>query len=164
MADTSKMEERSSIKIESPGVNCAVLRKEDEGWKFLLLKRSETESYGGTWGFVTGSRREGEAVAQVVLREVREETNLTAKRIFATEHVVHFYEPEVDAIWILPLVVAVVDCDAEVKLNFENCEYRWLPAHQAKRLVSWKNLMISIDRIQDELELYPARNWVEIKP
>lgn len=50
-------EKINDIKIESPGVNVAVLRKSYDGWEFLLLKRAETESYGGYWGFMTGGKK-----------------------------------------------------------------------------------------------------------
>lgn len=153
----------SNIKIESPGVNVAVVRKHFDGWQFLILKRSEKESYGGYWGFMTGGKKGGETVAEVVVRELKEETGLKPNSMWATEYLVQFYEPEYDSIWILPLIVAVVDEDEVITLSEENSEYRWLKATKAKHLVSWNNLVSSIDRISEELEIFPARNWVEIK-
>lgn len=129
-----------------------------------MLQRAETESYGGSWGFVTGSKQGTETVAQVVAREVLEETGMKPESIWATEHTIQFYEPEVDKIWVLPTVVAVVPTDLDVKLNYENCDFRWTAPSKAKHMVSWKNLMHSIDMIVDELEIFPAKNWVEIHP
>ena len=60
----------TNIKIESPGVNVAVVKKDYDGWKFLVLKRAESESYGGYWGFMTGGKSGDETVAQVVVREM----------------------------------------------------------------------------------------------
>ena len=158
------MKDYTNIEIESPGVSVAVVRQDDDGWRFLLLKRAEQESYAGTWGFVTGSKEGSETVAQVVVREVAEETGLTPLKIWATEYLVQFYEPEFDKIWILPLIVAVVPTDSQVRLSAENCEFDWMRAPRAKRSVNWKNLVKAIDDITDELEVYPAHNWVEIKP
>ena len=155
------MQDHTNIGIVSPGVNVAVIKEDYDGWKFLILKRAE-ESYGGYWGFMTGSKRGEETVAQVVVRELKEETGLAPKRMFATEYLVQFYEPEVDKIWILPLIVAVVAPESEVVLSEENSEFRWLPAPKAKHLVSWKNLVVALDDISEELSIYPARNWVEI--
>jgi 8-oxo-dGTP pyrophosphatase MutT (NUDIX family) len=160
----SNLEQHANIKVESPGVNVAVLRNTDDGWRFLLLKRSEEETYSGSWGFVTGGKRGEETVAQVVAREVEEETSLIPESIWATEYVVQFYEPEVDAIWILPLLVAVVAPDSEVQLSSENSDFQWLSARKAKHLVTWKNLVKAIDDITDEIEIFPARNWVQIRP
>lgn len=157
------MTDHTNIKIESPGVNVAVVKKDYDGWKFLVLKRAEGESYGGFWGFMTGGKKGEETVAQVVVRELKEETGLSPISMWASEYIVQFYEPEYDTIWILPLIVAVVDEEAEVELSAENSEYRWLEPHKAKHLVSWNNLVRAIDNIADELEIFPARNWVEIK-
>ncbi len=157
------MTNRTDIKIESPGVNVAVVKKDDDGWKFLVLKRAQTESYGGCWGFLTGGKEGDETVAQVVVRELKEETKLAPRSMWATEYLVQFYEPEYDAIWILPLIVAVVTPDSEVVLSKENEEFRWLEPRKARHLVSWNNLIQSIERISEELEIYPSRNWVEIK-
>jgi 8-oxo-dGTP pyrophosphatase MutT (NUDIX family) len=156
------MTKQTNIKIESPGVNVAVIRNTDDGWQFLILQRAETESYGGFWGFMTGGKRDNETVAQVVVRELEEETGLKPKSMWATEYLIQFYEPEYDSIWILPLIIAVVDQDNNVVLSDENSNFKWLDADQAKHLVSWKNLMDSIDNLSKELEIFPASNWVEI--
>ena len=157
------MSKETNIRIESPGVNVAVVKKDDDGWKFLVLKRAESVSYPGCWGFMTGGKRGDESVAQVVARELKEETGLVASAIWATEYLVQFYEPECDSIWILPLIVAVVPPEVGVKLSPENTEYRWLARTKAKHLVSWKNLVEAIEHVSEELEIYPARNWVLIK-
>ena len=155
------MKDHTNIGIVSPGVNVAVIKEDYDGWKFLILKRAK-ESYGGYWGFMTGSKRGDETVAQVVVRELMEETGLAPERMFATEYLVQFYEPEVDKIWILPLIVAVVAPESEIVLSEENSEFRWLSAPKARHLVSWNNLVVAIDNISRELSIYPARNWVEI--
>jgi len=153
----------TNIKIESPGVNVAVVRKTYDGWEYLILKRAEKESYGGFWGFMTGGKQGDETVAQVAVRELDEETKLAPKSLWATEHLIQFYEPEYDSIWILPLIVAVVEETADITLSDENSEYRWLNVSKAKHLVSWKNLSTALDLVSEELEIFPARNWVQIK-
>ena len=157
-------EPRHNIGIESPGFNAAVVKLDDDGWKFLLLQRAETETYGGTWGFVTGSKKYGETIAQAVAREVKLETGLTDIRMFATEYVIEFYEPANDRIWILPLIVAAVPHDAQVVLSEENQNFAWLLAHRAKHRVTWKKLERAISDVAEELEIFPARNWVEVFP
>lgn len=153
-----------AIEITSPGVNIAVVKKDDDGWKFLLVQRAETESYAGCWGFVTGTKAGDETAAQIAARELKEEVGLTAERLWSTEYLVQFYEPEFDQIWILPLIVAVVPNDSTVTLNSENSGFAWLYSHKARKLVSWKNLVVAIEDITEELEVYPAKTWVEIIP
>jgi len=140
-----------------------VVKNDDDGWKFMLLRRAEAETYPGTWGVVTGGKQGNETVAQAVAREVAEETGLAEIRMFATEHVIQFYEPEDDRIWIMPLIIVVVPSESEVVLSAENDDFVWLLPHRAQHRVTWKNLERVFDEIDDELELYPAHNWVEIK-
>ena len=154
---------RHNIGIESPGFNAMVVKNDDDGWKFLLLQRAGSETYSGTWGVVTGRKQNSETVAQAVAREVAEETGLTEIRMFATEYVIQFYEPEDDRIWIMPLIVVVASNESEVVLSEENDSFVWLLPHRARHRVTWKNLERAFEEIDDELELYPARNWVEIK-
>jgi len=158
------MKERRNIGLESPGVCVAVVHKDLDGWKFLVLQRSPKESYGGFWGFVTGSKKGDETVAQSVYREMVEETGNHPVSMWATEYVIQFYEPENDKIWILPLIVAILEDGTKITLSDENSEYRWLFPDKAKRLLSWKNLIRAVDDISNELSIFPARNWIEIKP
>lgn len=157
------MTSSTNIPIESPGVNVAVVKKDYDGWKFLILRRADNESYGGFWGFVTGGKKGDETVAQVVIRELQEEISIRPASMWATEYLIQFYEPEFDKIWVLPLIVAVVDPASEVVLSSENSDYRWLAADRAKHLVSWKNLVRAIDDVVEELEMFPARNWVQVR-
>ena len=150
------------IDIISPGVNIAVVKKDDDGWKVLVLQRTDTGSYPGCWGLLTGRKEKYEVVAQIVERELRARVGLTAQRIWASEYLIHFYEPEFDQIWIMPLIVAVVDADAKVILQSEHAAYRWLDPYRAKKQVTWKNLVRAIEEMAEELEVYPARTWVEL--
>ena len=157
------MSPQNGIPLESPGINVAVVKKDKDGWKFLMLRRAPTESYPGFWGFLTGGREDGETVPQLAVRELQEETGLTAESLWATEYVFQFYEPTADKIWLLPVLAAVVPSDAEIRLSEENSEYRWLPAGEAIELAPWKNLKKAIADIDKELSCYPAGNWVELK-
>ena len=152
----------TQIEIVSPGVNIAVVKKDDDGWKVLVLQRAETGSYPGNWGLLTGRKESNEVVAQIVARELPERLSLTVRRIWSTEHVIRFYEPEFDQIWMLPLIVAIVDADAKVILQSEHSSFRWLDPFRAKRQVTWKNLYRAIENIAEELEVYPAHTWVEL--
>ncbi len=152
------------IGIPVPGFNAAVVKQDADGWKYLVFQRAETEPYGGFWSFLTGSKLPNETVAQAVCRDVKTQTGLADFRMFATEYLVQFYEPENDKLWILPLIVVVVHPDSKVALSPEYQQAQWLTSRSAKHRVSWKNLITAIDDVADELEIFPAKNWVEIYP
>jgi len=158
------MSNPSRIDIESPGINVAIIKKDPDGWKFLMLRRADKEIYPGLWGFLTGGREGGETVPQLAVREMAEETGLTPEKLWATEYVFQFYEPTVDKIWLLPVVVAVVAPGSRVKLSPENSDFRWLDGSAAIDLVIWQNLKEVLRNINRELAGYPAGNWIEITP
>jgi dihydroneopterin triphosphate diphosphatase len=152
----------TGIEICSPGVNVAVVKKDDDGWKFLVLQRAEKESYPGCWGLLTGLKEGHESAAQIAVREMKEETGLKPDVMWSTETLIQFYEPEFDQIWLLPLIVAVVPSDSRVVLTPENAAFKWLDPFKAKKQVTWKNLVAAVDQVAEELEVYPARTWVQV--
>ena len=158
------MSPRSNIEMESPGMNVVAIKKDADGWKFLLLKRAKGETYEGFWGFVSGGREGDETVPQLAARELKEETGLIAESLWATEYVFQFYEPTVDKIWILPVIAAIVKPDTQVKLSEENSEFRWLTAEEVIELIQWKNIRQVVAELAEELGRFPADNWVEIIP
>jgi 8-oxo-dGTP pyrophosphatase MutT (NUDIX family) len=152
----------SSIPIESPGINLAIVRQDSDAWRFLLLKRAGTQSYPGFWGFLTGRREGSETVPQLAVRELREETNLAPLKLWASEYCVQFYEPAVDRVWILPVIVAVVESGETVKLCEENSDFRWVTAAEARELLEWQNVIDAVQNLDRELRRYPAASWVEL--
>ena len=153
---------RSTIPIEAPGINVAVVKKDADGWRFLLLKRAGTEAYGGMWGLLSGGREDDETVPQLAVREIAEETGLTPESLWASEYCVQFYEPTVDKVWVLPVLVAVVESGAEVRLSVENADFRWLKASEAAEHVTWQNLKDLLGNLDRELGSFPAGNWVQL--
>jgi ADP-ribose pyrophosphatase YjhB (NUDIX family) len=152
------------IGITPRGFSAAIVKQDTDGWKYLVFQQAESETYAGYWSFLTGQKHDSESVAQSVDREVRRATGFTSFRLFATEYLVQFFEPENDKVWILPLIVVVVPPDARIALSAEHQQAQWLTSRSAKHRVSWKILVKAIDDIADELEIFPARNWVEIRP
>lgn len=148
------------IPLRGHGVNVAAVRQHAGHWQFLLVKRANDEIYEGFWGFVSGSIESGETVEQVALRELFEETSLTPQALYATEYLIQFFEPTAEAIWLLPLVVAVVATNAEVHLCTENSAFHWASPDEARKLVHWKNVIRAIDDLNDDLSRYPAPGWV----
>ncbi len=150
------------IPIIGHGVNVAAVRQQSDQWQFLLVERANTETYKGFWGFVSGSIESGETVAQVALRELIEETSLRPQALYATEYLIQFFEPTAEAIWLLPLVVAIVDVDAEVRLCSENSAFAWVGPDDARKLLRWKNVVRTIEDLNDDLRQYPAPSWVRL--
>ena len=156
------MTKHATIPMESPGINVAVVKEYGGSWRFLLLQRAEKETYPGFWGLLTGGREGEETVPELAVREMAEETGLRPDSLWASEYCLQFYEPTVDRVWILPVVVAVVSAVADVRLSKENRAFRWLLPKEAVEIVCWKNLKTVIADLAEELQNFPSPNWVEL--
>jgi len=118
-------------------IDCHVARDTPQGWRYLVLRRAADREDAGSWRAVTGKIEAGETAWQTALRELREETGFQASRLLAVPYVNHFYEWQHDRINAIPVFVAVVSLDAEVILNDEHVEARWLPLDGAADVLGW---------------------------
>lgn len=107
-------------------VETIVYRETEEGYKFLILKRSNyTTVYPGIWQIVTGRLEGNETSAQCAIREVKEETGLKIKRCFAFPKVSQFYTLHNDVINLVPMFIMETN-DEDVVISSEHTEYLWL--------------------------------------
>jgi 8-oxo-dGTP diphosphatase len=51
-----------------------IIKREDDINKLLVIRRSKTDSWSGTWEFPRGHANEGESLTQALKREVKEES------------------------------------------------------------------------------------------
>lgn len=103
---------------------------------FLLLK------YKNYWGFVKGIIEEGEKIEETILRESKEEANLTPKIIegFKQEQS-WFYKLKGELISkkALFLIGEITKEQASnTKISFEHEDFKWLNFEEAKKLMSIK--------------------------
>lgn len=156
------MSDQPTIPIESPGVAVIVVRKHEDGWQVLLLKRAQHTRSGGHWGLVSGMKEKSETGTEIAIRELKEETGLSPVSVFATEHLMQFYYAPKDVIWIFPIFVAVIDSNSPIKLCNEHTEFGWFFPYQAKQVVTWKNMATAIELVASELSCFPAKNWTGV--
>lgn len=113
-----------------------IYRKTNRGVEVLLLKRNAKR--GNFWNAVNGTLEISESVEECRVREIREETGI-AKIIKWTDEVYRFYFPYKDFILIVLVFGAQVPANAEIQLNEENTEFRWLPFNEAEKLLKFKD-------------------------
>ena len=158
------MADYTPIPIVSPGVDVAVVRQRQGDWEFLILKRAGPPPYAGTWSLLSGSRENNESIAELVMREMAEEVQLQPTRLWSTEYLEEFYEPLSNRVFSLPVLVAIVDTEAEVTLDSENTDFRWVIGSEpeAFAIVTWRGLRATLGYLAEELQDYPHRSWLEI--
>jgi dATP pyrophosphohydrolase len=132
--------------------------------EFLLLKRAENEIYPGLWQMVSGTIHEGEIAYQTALREIYEETNLKAEKLWVVPNINSFYSPEKNYISLLPVFVAKVKVSAQVMISDEHTEFKWVTRVKAKKMLAWVGQRKSVDIICEYFTKEKSNlKFVEIK-
>ena len=143
--------------IVSRTVEVCVFKRSAEGPRYLLLKRSETETlYPGMWQLVTGSMHDGEHAVKAAQREFKEETGLTALRFWVVPFVNSFYVATNDTVHVSPFFAVEVDSQDQLRLSHEHQDYTWCALEDADKQLVWpgqrQGLQIVHDYIVGEQE------------
>lgn len=124
--------------VVSRTVEVCVFKRGAEGPRYLVLKRSETESlYPGMWQLVTGSMQEGEHAAKAAQREFQEETGLIARRFWVVPFVNSFYVASNDTVHISPFFAVEVDLHDQLRLSHEHQDFAWCTLEEADKRLVW---------------------------
>lgn len=121
--------------------------------KYLLLKTEK-----GRWDLPKGQMEENETKMQTALRELSEETGLTAKIIPGFEYIFSYMFRDSDKKLInkdVTFFLGKAD-HTNVKLSFEHASFQWLLLKEALQQSSYMNtrqLLITADHFLDSLDL-----------
>lgn len=121
-----------NLPVRCNSIAAFVLRRERGGVRHLLLRRTG-KRLRGHWQMIAGKIEKGETAWQAALREIREETGLHVRELYAADTVEIFYAPAQDLIDLTPVFVAVVPSKACVELSREHDAFAWLTAAQAEK-------------------------------
>jgi len=144
-------------------VEVHVFRKKENDLEFLILKRSELESYSGLWQPVTGSVNKNEKGFETALREVKEEINLVPIHFWVVPTVTSFYIYEKDTISLVPVFAAEVDKNAKVQISEEHSEFKWVNFKEAFKRYAWTGQRNSLKTIYEHFHKNSDLNFNEIK-
>ncbi|MCI0448475.1 MAG: NUDIX domain-containing protein [Chlorobi bacterium] len=133
-------------------VELHICHKSTEGYKFLLLKRSDTNKiYPGIWQMITGTIESHENTKAALLRELAEETGLKPVKIYSIPRINTFYLAVSDRICMSPVFLAIVD-KTDVKISSEHTQYKWGSFEEAVKLIHWPNQVESLETIRKYLD------------
>lgn len=113
-----------SLSLIAPAVVIHVVRPGPDGPEILLLRRADT--LRGIWMGAAGRVEADETGWQAAVRELREETGLVPRTLYAVDTVEQFYNIPRDRIVVLPVFLALVGAGADVRLNEEHDAFAWL--------------------------------------
>ena len=100
--------------------------------KVLILKKSKDDwNYPGKWSFCSGYAKEFEAAEDTVLREIKEETGLKAQ-IIKKGNLFQKDDKNKGKSWVIKTFLCESN-SANVKLDHENTEFRWINYKDLKK-------------------------------
>ncbi len=137
------------MKVKSNLIEAHIIAKTVEGIRFLLLKRSKYEIYPDVWQMVTGTVKENEKGYEAAIREIKEETGLNPERMWVVPNVNSFYNPSDDSVCLVPVFVAMVSGNENVKISEEHSDYKWVDEEEAKKLLAWRGQRKSVETIRE---------------
>ena len=121
---------------------CIVFNEEN---KLLLVKRSENDNWmAGKYALIGGGVEENEIPEECIIREAKEETNLTLKKpklVYST----------IEGRTFLYVFVSKVTNSDKIKLNDEHTGYVWLDSGEIEKYDTVPNLMEMIRKVHSIL-------------
>ncbi|MDI6708926.1 MAG: bis(5'-nucleosyl)-tetraphosphatase, partial [Candidatus Thermoplasmatota archaeon] len=141
--------------IEEKSCGAVIFREEGEERKYLLLLYKE-----GHWEFVKGHVKQGEADRETVLREIREETGMTAQDVEIIngfkEPVTYFYEHQQQLMRkTVTYYLAKTEVETIQLSTQEHEAYQWLNYSDAYKRLSYKNSKQVLEKAQQFLAARP---------
>ncbi|PKR82724.1 NUDIX hydrolase [Heyndrickxia camelliae] len=143
------------IPIKSSGIAVVLLKKFDDEYKVLLLKRASSV-LNDAWCYIGGGIEKGETAWEAAIREVAEETGLKDVSLYIANKFDQFYDPKADYIYLAPVFVGFVNNGQEVILNDEHSEYEWLTFKEAIEKATLPG--------NDEVLTFIEKHFVKKKP
>ncbi|WP_288429344.1 NUDIX domain-containing protein [uncultured Agrobacterium sp.] len=138
----------AEIPLRCFAISVILLRKAANGYELLLMRRNHTLI--GEWCQIVGKIEAGEKAWEAGLREVYEETGLSCNQLYSADICEQFYEADRDSISILPVFVGFVDADAQVVINEEHSEFRWVSFETALTMVTFSGQRNVLKHIEAE--------------
>ena len=143
-------------------IDAYVYSYESNKLSFLLLKRSRKKIYEYLWQGVAGKIEKNELAWQAALRELKEETGLTAQRMFVADYVSKFYEKHGDRMNFVP-VFGIEVKNKKVLLSEEHCNFKWLSFKKAHAKLTWNGQKKGLKAVHSMLNSKDARmKWSKI--
>ena len=146
-------------------VACFVVRpgENPNAYELLQLRRAKHDYMGGAWSTVRGAVEPGETAWAAALRELNEEAGLAPLEFYQVDTVDVFYLHGDDTVWHCPGFCALVDRDANVRLNAEHDAFRWVDRSQIDREFLWPGERAQLAELCREiLDNGPAKPYLRI--
>ncbi len=153
----------NSIQLVKPwGIDVFVVKNTESGPQYLLIRRC-SKYLCGNWQMVSGKSEKDETAWQTAIREIFEETGLRIKTLYSADFINTFYEARRDTIMLLPVFVAFVEENQEVRLSpTEHDEYKWLTYDEALTYLEFDAQKKALTHIKENFIDNEPNKWLLI--
>ncbi|MCW4044822.1 MAG: NUDIX domain-containing protein [Candidatus Bathyarchaeota archaeon] len=134
--------------LREKSCGAVVFLKQESQVKYLLLNYSV-----GRWDFVKGGVEPDESEKETVIRELKEETNITDARFIDgfREPIAYFYRKNCAAVHKIVVFYLMETCSERVELSYEHEGYVWLDYEQAIKKISFANAKAVLEKAHSQL-------------
>ena len=126
---------------------------------FCVFHRTDSD----VWQFIAGGGEDNEKPIETTLREIKEETGVTAEKLTELKSVA-FVPAEVVAenmrthwnknIFVIPEYSFAFECNADPTISHEHSEYQWLTYDAARKLLKWDSNKVAMYEMMCRLRNY----------
>lgn len=136
-------------------------QKRDSELLLMILKRATGVKYSGQWRMIGGKAKKDEKLYNTALRELKEETGLAPLLFWCIPSVNQFYDHKTDTTRQIPAFGGELSSDADIILNHEHSEHKWISAEEIDDYILWpeqRRLMTLLATIVTEKNL--LEEWI----
>jgi len=134
--------------IRTSLVDVYVVREAGASLECLVLRRAAGGRCPGSWESVHGHIEADEQPAAAAIRELREETGLMPLRLYNLSRVELFYQHRLNEVTLVPVFVAFVEAEPQVRLGPEHDAFDWLRPELARQRFAWPRERRALDDVE----------------
>lgn len=138
-----------------------IIRVENELDKLLVIRRSKTDTWSGTWEFPRGHAKDNESLIQALKREVKEETGLDIIPIKFIDKFMYLADQGTRETTQYNYLCKMKDPNQKVKLSKEHDAFNWLTGMGEVELNVPPEMKKTISRVfntKERIVIYPEKN------
>ena len=125
-------------------IDCHVVYWESDIPQFLTIKRSSNERYPLIWQCITGRIKNNEKAFEAAIRELKEETGLTAKKMWTIDRINNYYDPKYDAVFLIP-IFGIEVAKKDILLSSEHVDYYWGNMQSVQKKILFNQQKIGLE-------------------
>lgn len=133
------------MSLRTDAIDVWAFTRDSDAVRYLLLHTSQEKADrffngGRFWQIPSGVVEQHESVVDAS-RRCLAELGLTAKSLWAVEHVYPIYNRRFDSMMLIPVFAAEVERTQNITLDWEHAEARWCTADECNQLLSFRGLL-----------------------